>query len=356
MIVDVYNTEPTKNGGVLQRKARLNSWISLFWRAEYNDLGSFSLELPYNKEMFALIRPMDILTCDFDDTAMIAVSVEVKNANIVIKGHSAVYILSKRASTSVVDEGADVEESLNTLVADMAEWEAVEHMPQGNQKLDVESPITFSDGSLLEYATTLTKSVDMGFRLSTKLSPQSARKLTFQCYRPKLNENVRFSALLGNVGKETYTESEAEYANYAIVAGEGEGESRIETTVFIGDGDKEPTGKNRREIYIDARSVRREKILDDSGNPTDEYEDDDTYIKRLKAHGLAQLKKMSKIKSSSFEIADDTVKLGDLIKITPEYTDYVDAARVTAISFKSQAGIFKKTINIGTVVPIGKRG
>lgn len=67
----------------------------------------------------------------------------------------------------------------------------------------------------------------------------------------QVNPHVIFSKDRENVLKQNYTESESDYKNVAIVAGEGEGTER--TYVTINDN---LTGFNRIELFVDARDLQ----------------------------------------------------------------------------------------------------
>lgn len=74
-----------------------------------------------------------------------------------------------------------------------------------------------------------------------------------------------FSPEFGTLGQLAYTESELNYKNYAIVAGQGEGADR--RIVEVGDADA--TGYDRRVLFVDARDIS-EETDDDEPQPRPE--------------------------------------------------------------------------------------
>jgi len=65
-----------------------------------------------------------------------------------------------------------------------------------------------------------------------------------------------FSREYENIIEQVFTQSVMDYASFALVAGEGEGDARV--TVPVGGG----SGENRYEIYVDARDLQSEDFPD----------------------------------------------------------------------------------------------
>lgn len=79
-----------------------------------------------------------------------------------------------------------------------------------------------------------------------------------------------FSPEFNTLGELSYTESELEYKNCAIVAGQGEGaERRIVET-----GDSDSSGFERYELFVDARDVSEETEPEDGEEPKPRPEQD----------------------------------------------------------------------------------
>ena len=73
---------------------------------------------------------------------------------------------------------------------------------------------------------------------------------------------VIFSPEFDSLGQLSYTESELDYKNYAIIAGQGEGVDR--RVIMLGDS----SGFERYELFVDARDVEEEKEGEDGQEPT----------------------------------------------------------------------------------------
>ena len=317
----------------LNKKAVVFNWLSMLWQPQYNNVGSFVLEFQESSELFGLIKQLDYVVFDEDpDTVMMVWGVELKNKKVVISGHSAVYLLEHRVSDDVVrNENAEL--AMRRQVQNMTPWECVElgELQGFTDKFTAQT----SDGSVLEYCLTISQFVDMGFRFR-----KSGKSLLFETYKPDLNRNVRYSAKLGNMGDERYSESEKDFKNVAIVAGAAIDGERV----TVAAGDTTATGAARREMYVDARDVQPEE-----GETREEYE------QRLVRRGEKKLAEKIKIVNTSISILTEDVKLGDKVLLNPTYTDETLEARVTMITYKVQNNMMQKNISIGQPIPTNRR-
>lgn len=325
MRIEIYDT-------ALNRKAILYSWVSMLWQPEYNGLGLFLVEFQESSDLFGYISTMDYVKLDIDDTVMMVTSVQMRDGKVVVSGRSANFILYNRVSDTVISN-QNAEAAMRSLVQNMNPWDCLE-LGDSAGLTDIYTAQT-SDARISEYCTNICTATDMGYRII-----KSGRKLLFECYKPPLNTGLKFSARLGNIGNEQYAESENDYANVAIVAGAGEGAARV--TVIA--GDTSLTGVARREIYVDARSEQPE-----------EGESDSEYRARLVRYGEKRLAELYRIKNITFAISDDRVKLGDLVPVTSSLTGETYTARITALSIKSQKNTIKRTISVGTPIPLKRR-
>lgn len=317
----------------LNKKAVMFNWLSMLWRPQYNDEGYFVIELQEDSEFFGIVKQLDYIVFDEDpDNVMMVWGVELKNKKVVISGHSAVYLLEHRISDDVV-KNENAELAMRRQIENMTPWDCV---TVGELKgLPDKFTAQTSDGSVLEYCTTISKFSDIGFRFR-KLN----KNLLFECYKPDINQGVRFSAKLGNMGDERYLESEKDYKNVAIVAGAVIDGERV--TVVV--GDTTAAGASRREMYVDARDIQPEE-----GETREEYE------ARLVRRGEKKLSERLKIVNSNFSILTEDVSLGDLVLLNPTYTNETLQARVTSITYKSQNNTMQKTIEIGQPIPTNRR-
>ena len=324
MIISVYDSE-------LRRISVIETFASLFWQTKYNSMGSFTLEMNIEYGEQIGIHVGDYIgISDDSNTIMVATSIEVNEKKAIIRGYTADYMLSTRVSDVVVRK-ENAEEALRALVASM---NPIPHIGVGES---VGIPDKFetqtSDQNLQEYCSKVASAVDMGYRLR-----KHGDMLLFECYKPTNPIGAKYSASLGNLTDEKYMEGRSNYANVAVVAGQGEGEERVTVTV----GETDAQGLDRVEIYVDARHIQR-----------DDDEPEDEYIERLSDYGLERLAECSMIQNTQFTVDDDTLSLGDIVHIFPTYSSKHIVARVVSVSIKSQKNTIVKTVSVGD--PIRQR-
>ena len=310
----------------LKRKEMLFSWTSLLWRSQYNDIGSFLVEVPENNNLLGKIKEMDFVTFDEDpDTVMMVWGIEIRQGKFIISGCMASYLLSKRVSTEEISN-ENAEKALRRIVENMTPWNNVVIGELANIEDKYEAQT--SDDSVLNYCMDVCQACDMGFRLR-----KSGEKLLFELYKPPLNRAVRFAENLGNMGNETYQESEKEFYNVAVVAGAlDDNNVRITATA----GDVESTGASRREMYVDARDIQPE-----------EGETSEHYTNRLIQRGKKKLAEQIRVDNSGFVLSSTDVKLGDKVKIKSSYAETAEEKRITSITYKSSRNEMTRTAEVG---------
>ena len=311
----------------LNRVGVLQTWISLAWRENYNAEGKFQVEVQQTRGAADLLKPWRYCQLRGRDTVMVIQSIQVLGNRIVAYGATALWVLEKRVSTDVISD-TNAETGLRNVIANMTPWPRLE---LGNL-YGVTDKYTnqFSDDTVLEYCKAIGTAVDMGFRIR-----RSGQALLFECYKPEINPNARYSDQYGNIADASYTISDLDTANVAIVAGAGSGDERITVTV----GNTEATGADRLEIYIDARDIQPE-----------EGETDEAYRARLEKRGVKNLIEYQHVEEVKFSVQDDRAKLGDMIMVNLSAVGLKVQVRVTSEEIVSQKNQTKRSIGLGTPV------
>ena len=313
----------------LNRIGVLSTWISMVWEESYNADGSFQIEAQQTKEAASLLKVDRYAGILESNTLMIIKAVQIENGKIIASGYPAISVLSERVSTEVVSN-QNAETALRNLVSSADHWPMLElgNVAGITDKFTAEK----SDASLLEYCQVIAQSVDMGIRFR---HDKKEKKLLFECYKPPLNENAKYSTSYGNMGNIKYSVSTANLKNVAVVAGSGEGSSRV--TVVAGRTDL--TGSDRREMYVDARSEQPE-----------EGESDESYRARLVRYGEEKLVGQSKIENFSFTLDDNKLRLGDIVTCNVAEIGVKLNVRVTGIRLTSQNNGTKVEASVGTPI------
>ena len=317
----------------LNRIGVVETWVSLLWSEGYNTIGEFCIEVQQTEELARLLKVGNYVgRSDFKTLCLIR-SIEVKDNEIVANGHPAANILSERVSTEVINN-QNAEEALRNLVANMNEWNCVSLGNVAGFEDVFERQI--SDKTLAKYCEEICAEFDMGFILR---HDKTNKKLLFEVYRPEINKNLKYATKFGNLAEVVYSEADTKYKNVAVVAGEGEDKERI--TVYA--GDIESVGTERRELYVDARSVQKK--------PEDT---DETYRQKLYDFGLEKLAENAKIQNISVQIdAEDfgkKVELGDIVTCILDDIGVKLQTRIIGFTYTSQRNQNEIEVEFGTPI------
>ena len=324
MIISFYD----KN---LELITAISRWVSLLGINTYNTMGAFTLELRNNSNISTLMKDFFYCTIDNDDeNPYIVMSAQSVDGNVVFTGFPCTYIFSKRASTTVINN-QNAEQAMKNIVDGMTPWNNL--ITASLQGLTDVFGNQISDKQVIEYLQGIAQATDTGFKVV-----KNGKNLVFKCFKPSVNNNVKYATSLRNVSNLEYFKSDNDYYNVAIVAGAGEGSNRVTVTAMIGN----PTGTDRRELYVDARNEQPE-----------ENETTNAYEQRLAQLGLQKLTETLKVETLHFLVKEnDDVKLGDIINVTLDEFDISIQARVVEEQILNENNTTVRTISVGTPINI----
>ena len=309
----------------------ISRWVSLLGVNTYNTMGAFTLELRNNSNISRLMKDFFYCTIDNDDeNPYIVMSAQSVDGSVVFTGFPCTYIFSKRASTTTI-KNKNAEQAMKSLVDGMTPWDNLTTAPV--QGLTDVFDNQISDKQVLEYLQGIAQATDTGFKVV-----KDGKNLVFKCFKPSVNNNVKYSTSLRNVANLEYFKSDNDYYNVAIVAGAGEGSNRVTVTAMIGNH----TGTDRRELYVDARNEQPE-----------EGETTNAYKQRLTQIGLQKLTETLKVETLHFLVKEsDDVKLGDIINVSLDEFDISIQARVVEEQILNENNTTVRTISVGTPINI----
>lgn len=313
----------------LNRVGTLTTWVSMVWDESYNSDGSFQIEVQQTEAAANLLRPDRYAGISESQTLMLIKAVQISDDTIVASGYPADYIFEDRVSTTVVSN-TNAEAALRNLVSSMQPWPGIE-LGESAGLMDTFAAQK-SDASLREYMQIIAQAVDMGFMLR---HDKKAKKLFFECYKPGVNANARYSTMYGNMGELGYSVSTASLKNVAIVAGAGEGDARVTVTA----GDTASAGADRHEMYVDARNEQPE-----------EGESDADYRARLVRYGDEKLVGQVKIENFSFVLDDNKAQLGDIVTCNVPEIGVKLQVRITGVKRTSQNNSTAVEVSVGTPI------
>ncbi|MGN0706885.1 MAG: siphovirus ReqiPepy6 Gp37-like family protein [Faecalibacterium sp.] len=319
----------------LIRVGCIDVWVSLYWDEPYRSAGEFTLEVRPTDENLALLQQGRWLVRTGSDIPMriCARSNANEDANLVVSGYPAAWILTRRVSTSIV-QNENAEEAMRKLVSEMSPWERLELGEA--QGYDTVFSAQVSGGSIFDYCQTICAACDLGFRIRMD-GKGAAKRLLFEVYRPDADLNHRFSPAFGNLLNASWQFADTNLSNVAIVQGAGSGEARVTVTV----GETALTGCARREMYVDARDLQPDETNGETAGSL-------SYLQRLQDRGGARLLEQLRTGSIEFDVEDDTLMPGDVIFASLPKLGYKATVRVADVILQSQADGTTRTLRLGT--------
>lgn len=313
--------------------AVIDRYKSLIWTTKYCDCGDFELYMPADAGIMQYIREDYFIVREDDQTSVMIIESVVIESNVengdyfIVSGRSAESLIGRRIIWSQTNlRATEPSQAVFRLITDNAisptnQARVIPHITLGDP-LQTENRlnIQFTGTNLLEAVKTICKEYGMGFRMELVEGD-----LVFTCYIGS-NTLVTFSPEYDNLVGSDYSSDVTGLKNVALTAGEGEGTAR--KTAAVSSTSTEPTGIQRREIYVDARD-----ISSDEG----EISDSDYYAK-LEQRGKGELSKQAAMVSFSCEVAPQMTyrykvdyDLGDIVRIANSFG--VSArSRITAVT------------------------
>ena len=347
---------------------------SVLWNKKYNDLGECEIYVPCNNEnievlqrgyyvyrsnddMFCKIETIQIETDIEDGDYIIATAIDIckiLSGRIIrweITYSGTVYNFIKKLINDNIVNPAQTQRRIDKFV----------FIDDGSNLTDTIEMNVFT-ADLLETIKTVCKTYNYGFKLTYNFETD---QLEFRVYKGSnkanisSNEYVEFSPTYSNILSSNYKEDESKYKNVCYVGYKDSNDKTQLLSVF--NTSTEPTGEDRKEIYVDGSSVNRDitedelrilfgtitltnNIYYDSSQTAVAIVDGDkititdyTYLILIKILGLNTLAEHNKTQEFTGEV--DTINtyeykkdynLGDIVKVINDYGIEAEA-RITEI-------------------------
>lgn len=239
----------------------VESFEYLRWTRRYSQCGSFELKAIATPENTELLKEGNIIWKNDDEEAGIIEHLELSQTEheiITASGRFATSFLSRRIVWQTEKLSGDISvcvEQLinNNLINPSDTARKISNITFSAPNLNVPISTQISYRNLMDAVTGLCVASDIGIK--TVFSPATGG-FTISLYRGKESQAV-FSKEYENLTEQIYTISAGDYANTALVAGEGEGTER--TFISITGG----SGETRHEIFVDAKDLRAEDFGSD---------------------------------------------------------------------------------------------
>lgn len=251
---------------------------SVLWHKKYNDIGESEIYIPCNETYLELLKKGNYLF-RYDDDMVCKIEkrqieTDVENGDyIIVPATDICKILSGRVVRWQIVYSGTVAGFIQKVLTDnvinpaqsarkIPNFKFVVDTSNGAEFTEKIETSTFTD-DLLQLIITTCKSHNYGFRLSYDVN---ARALVFRLYKgknkalPTGEEYVEFSPQFANILSSNYVEDGSNYKNVVYVSYKAADESVNLLSVYQGmdDGQPEPTGEERREIFVNGTGTSRD--------------------------------------------------------------------------------------------------
>lgn len=164
----------------------------------------------------------------------------------------------------------------------------------------------------------------------------------FEVYKGKdISNKIIFSTAFDNLTNQEYIESDSNYKNVGIIAGQGEEEDR-DLIIY---NDEEYADLDRLELFIDARDIEKDKRIIQKPNEDGEMEDveepiynGEKAVKLLQERAKEKLEETSQVKSYTASITGNNYvyredyELGDIVTVRNDKWDILYSDRIIEIN------------------------
>lgn len=337
----------------------IDSFQSVIWTTRYFMPGDFEIYIPADRQLLNLLQIDNMLVRDKDITGdecrnvMLIRNIEIQSDaetgdNLIITGQCLKSIVARRVVAEQTNLSGTVESCLRALITQNIISPLDTDRAINNFILGTDGSLTaatmamqITGDNLAEALAEICTTYGYGWDVFIKGS-----NLVFYIYEgadrsfnQNINPHVVFSTEYDNLLSSDYKEDRSEYANVAIVAGEGEGTARKKATVGSA------TGINRFEIWVDERNTSS-----NNGEITPT-----AYQELLEQAGAEKLAETGITTEFTGEVLSDTnfiygvdYFLGDIVQIENDY-GISKPARITEI-------IDSEDENGQTVIPTFEEG
>lgn len=251
----IFNQSDRQVAGIIE------AFEYLRWSRRYSQCGSFELKAVATDENITLLQIGNILWKNNDEEAGLIEFLEMtmqEQEFITVSGRFATGFLARRIvwGTEILsgDLGVAVGQLLNNHMISPAnasrKIDGITYVPS---VLGASVSAQTSYKNLMDSVTDLCEAVDIGVK--TAFNPGDG---TFDVRLYQGADSLAvFSKEYENIIEQIVTESIRDYANIALVGGEGESSERV----FVATGNG--SGEDRYEIFVDAKDLRMEDFPDD---------------------------------------------------------------------------------------------
>lgn len=234
----------------------VESFEYLRWTRRYSQCGTFELKAIATPDNIVLLTLGNLLWKSDDEEVGIIEHLEMAQSDketITVSGRFATSMLARRiiwgTETLSGDLSACALQMLNNhLIVPSDTNRRIAGIDFTSPALGVVVNTQVSYKNLMDTITGLCDASDRGIK--TVFDPLTGN-LIVALYTGAVSQAV-FSRAYENLTSQIYTQSAMDYANTALIGGEGDGASRVLVSIA------ETAGEARREVFVDAKDLRQE--------------------------------------------------------------------------------------------------
>lgn len=299
-------------------------YTSIIWTKRYYTAGDFELYLPVSAEMLQLLQIGNYVVRQDDDSVMIIESIQIttdaETGNyLTVSGRSFESVLSRRIIWGQKTVNGQFAPIVYMLIRENAIETSEERIIPG---LTIDVDLTYNDlvqaqytgDNLYDVICELCSMCGYGWKITLENDAFVFRlyRGTDHSYNQSENPYVTFSPEFDNLINSNYQFDKTNYANAALIGGEGEGYARKQASVGTA------TGLDRYEIFVDANGVSSNA---DSENPISAEE----YTIMLQTEGMKALTEHLATEAFEGEAEETTYvykehwNVGDIVQVENEY-------------------------------------
>lgn len=356
--IEVYDSTTFRLLGVV------DVFKSLIWHTCYYSTGDFEIYCHESENNINLLKMGRWLAIPDDDNVAIVETIQTTYSPqdgrmLVVTGRMATSVLERRiiykrygtsyiVNPTIINGNVQsaiiqlINESFINPIDPQRRWESImteiesfsDAVLTGDDGVPAQRQVTYDN--LLEYVEKLLQEYNLGARAIIKND-----KICYQQYVGK-DVPIIFSTEFDNLTSSEYTESDSEYRNVGLVAGEEQTEEEEQedgttkekkwrqTTLIYG---TQFSGFDRREVYIDGSSISR--TYEDENGEEKEYTDAE-YQSLMRSFGKNELAGMKRIRSLTGSINVSTAgvdirsdyDLGDMVTIQDKKLNVYSQSRI----------------------------
>lgn len=317
---------------------------SVLWFKKYNELGEAELYLQCDEDIFSLFRD-DYYLFRYDDDMFC----EIKNIKLDENPEEGDYLtvtavdganmLSGRIVWNTIDFSGTVANFIKRVLTENIINPADSSRKIANFVIDDSNFSEFTEtinkqcthDDILQLIISTCKAYNYGFRLSLDVDIGC---FVFRLFKGKDRSKttgesyVEFSKEYANIISTNYEYDKGTKKNFVLIGGQGEGDERAYATIGTA------TGKNRLELFVDARDIS--KTYKDENDVEQTYTDEE-YEALLIERGMTKLaeymateKFSGEVDATDSYIYKEDYDIGDIVAVKNSY-GITAAARITGI-------------------------